>query len=528
MTTTEEPQPIGSADASQRPLPRRSTSARSTPHRSASRRPPSKPVRARGVIDARSLADRGGVPAGSDDHLRAVSLLTMQKLMARQRAEQIELLAGGWVPEGPDDADDRDEGNLVTSIALRTTIGHAAMMLRDAHTAVTDLPSTYARLRTGDLPAEWFDRLLRSTRFLTSHQRREVDERVSRWQLSDIPPDRFRRELRYLVAWYERSDPQRTPESQRSVSLVPPVDGDGTASISITGPISEIVSLWNRLDACSRAVQDRQRLALEMGAPVPYDLDGRAAAEKSPLSLSALRYAVLTRTELDTGGIEVPTDRFRMNVVVPVLTLLGIDDAPALLDGTIPIPAQTARLLAAGEPLWHRVLTDPISGAFLPVASQTYRPTAAMIEQLRLRHPVCAAPGCTRSSFRVAEADHIEEFDHRDPARGGPTSIENLHLLCRTHHRLKTAGRIDPVRGPTPPGWVPGSIGTTIWTRTSREDGFGQTVVPDGIDPASMLMAHTLEILRQDWEDHVRHRDAPRGRSIGDGSDEPPEDLIPF
>lgn len=182
------------------------------------------------------------------------------------------------------------------------------------------------------------------------------------------------------------------------------------------------------------------------GTEIPFDGEGRVAATGRPLSLAQLRYAALARTVIETGGIEVSADRFRMNVTVPALTLLGASDAPGMIEGTHPIPAAMARELASGEPVWHRVLTDPATGVFLPAAADAYRPTPRMIEHLRLRHPVCAAPGCTASTRIGAEVDHIEEFDHADPAAGGRTELSNLHLLCRKHHRTKTARRIDPVR----------------------------------------------------------------------------------
>ncbi|MCZ7528483.1 MAG: HNH endonuclease [Acidimicrobiia bacterium] len=56
---------------------------------------------------------------------------------------------------------------------------------------------------------------------------------------------------------------------------------------------------------------------------------------------------------------------------------------------------------------------------------------------------VCSVPGCDRRAGI--------EWDHRDPhARGGPTSYENIHPLCRPHHREKT-GRDWSRSGPDPP-----------------------------------------------------------------------------
>ncbi|WP_193107513.1 HNH endonuclease signature motif containing protein, partial [Brachybacterium sp. FME24] len=151
-------------------------------------------------------------------------------------------------------------------------------------------------------------------------------------------------------------------------------------------------------------------------------------------------------------------------------------------------PAEMARHLAAGESTWHRVLTDPTTGEFLPLPAEQYRPTTAMVEHLRLRDPVCAVPGCTRTTSTDAENDHIEEFDHAHPARGGPTSIANLHRLHWADHDLKTTGRIDPVRNPD---------GTTTWTIGAP------TLIKTTITPHRDLVTPTIaRALTDAWDQY--------------------------
>ncbi|MGP5625582.1 HNH endonuclease [Brachybacterium alimentarium] len=418
--------------------------------------PPRPRVQARTPLTEKSLLKRGGLKSGSADAAAATRLMGMQREASRARAHLLRTVADFWVDRGdPDLVDDREEADLAIAIALRTTTSRAATLLRDAHIAVDEMPLVFGRLAAGDMPAEWFDRLLRSVRELTAFQRGEVDERVSAWDLASIPAPRFQESLRLLLAWFDADGGRPRPEDMRDVALERSPQDDGTACLRITGPLHEILGLARRLDTSARAVQAQQRHALEDGSPVPFDLDGDTAAAGSAMSLAAIRYALITRTMLDTAGVEVPRERHRINVVVPVLTLMGLDDAPATYDGVIPLPADMARRLAAGEEVWHRVLTDPTTGEFLPLPADQYRPTAAMVEHLRLRDPVCAAPGCTRTTSSDAENDHIEEFDHSDPQRGGPTSIENLHRLHWAHHDAKTKGRTDPVRNPD---------GSTTWT----------------------------------------------------------------
>src|SRR5699024_4287508 len=115
--------------------------------------------------------------------------------------------------------------------------------------------------------------------------------------------------------------------------------------------------------------------------------------------------------QLDTGAVEVPEPACRLSTVVPLRPSLGPATAPAALDGTSPIPPRMARELVAKAPAFERVLTDPVTGDHLHTASRTYRPSAAMAENLRLIDPVCAVPGCHRNVMTVGEMDHIEEFD---------------------------------------------------------------------------------------------------------------------
>ncbi|MDF6099799.1 DUF222 domain-containing protein [Gordonia hongkongensis] len=68
-----------------------------------------------------------------------------------------------------------------------------------------------------------------------------------------------------------------------------------------------------------------------------------------------------------------------------------------------------------------------------------YRPTASCADFVRVRDGYCTEPGCTRSAF-ACDLDHVTEYDHTDPARGGATSSENLNAKCRPGHLFKTHG----------------------------------------------------------------------------------------
>lgn len=129
-----------------------------------------------------------------------------------------------------------------------------------------------------------------------------------------------------------------------------------------------------------------------------------------------------------------PAPRTEVRVTVALSTLLGLDDAPADLDGYGPITAEAARALAR-DGTWRRIVTDPLSGAVLDVGRTRYRPPADLDEHVRVRDRSCARPGCAAAADSC-DLDHTEEY-HR---AHGTTSDGNLAPLCRRDHVVKTDG----------------------------------------------------------------------------------------
>ncbi|PWH07620.1 HNH endonuclease [Brachybacterium endophyticum] len=336
---------------------------------------------------------------------------------SRAAVVQMRALAPLWADRDAPNAEPHtgDAEDAEVAISLRCTIAGAYGRIRDAHEAVTIFPALLARVEEGDLPIDWLRRVLRRTRELPVEDRRYVDELMGTWEFG-VTPETFRRLLSELVCWLRSLldlSPLEQAEQRRRVES-PQIGEDGTASISIVGPIPEITAFMQRLDAAAETLQRAQRRAIAEGEPIPFD-DGTLAADGRPFSKGRLRYETLRHGSLDVDGLEIPAERFRMLMTVPAMTLMGSCEAPGMIDGRHPVPAEMARELAAGQEDWYRVLTDPVTGAFLPLPPERYTPTPAMLEHLRLRSPECAVPGCTRSTRHGAEADHIEEFDHEHP-----------------------------------------------------------------------------------------------------------------
>ena len=468
-------------------------------------------VRARRVLDEEYILEEAA--PGSLDAGRMLGLHRTMRTRASLHAHLLRQLSTFFCedPEVRGLLDDADVTALKIAAGLRCTYPQAHGKVRDAYLAVQWMPVTFTYLRRGDLPEQWHHYLIRHTRRLSEEQARDVDAHMATIEIPSISQDTFEKHVRLAVALATAGTLPAPPSRSRDVEIVGIDTETGTASLLVTGPIPEIQALAHRLDVAARTVQKAQRTALEAGAegPLPFDIDRDLAERGTALSLRTLRYAILTHSVLDIDPVEETARPYKILVTVPALTLLGQSDAPAMLEGMTPLPAELARELAAGESTWQRILTDPITGAYLPVTAQTYQPTAQMRLQLRLRHPVCAVPGCTRATVLAAEDDHIIEYDHDHPDQGGQTSLWNLHRLCWLHHKQKTAGLIDPARDPVEDP-ARGDGTTTAGPLETTWD-IGRDIRIRARENTDLLTPRLAKILQRDWRAYQRaHEDALR------------------
>jgi hypothetical protein len=178
----------------------------------------------------------------------------------------------------------------------------------------------------------------------------------------------------------------------------------------------------------------------------------------------------------------VPT-RPVVRVTIPATALLGLDNAPGELAGFGPVPAETARIIAA-DATWQRLLTDPVTGILTDYSTTAYQPGKTLRGAIEARDVTCTFLCCDTPAER-SDLDHIQPFDHDhkntntttgSKATGrGQTNANNLHALCRKHHLLKTHADWNIVRDP--------HTGITIWTTpTGRTHIRRPTVLDTHID----------------------------------------------
>ncbi len=130
----------------------------------------------------------------------------------------------------------------------------------------------------------------------------------------------------------------------------------------------------------------------------------------------------------DPNRAEVAGERPHVTVLVDLEALERDGRGRAELERTGVIPQEQARKLACDASV-SRVITRGASEP-LDVGRRTPVVPAGMRRAVVVRDRGCRFPGCERPQA-WCDAHHVVHW-----ARGGPTSLANLVLLCRPHHRM--------------------------------------------------------------------------------------------
>jgi hypothetical protein len=383
---------------------------------------------------------------------------------ARLAAVKVQLAAGFSEAEAamtPPDASAQDRTARRMSVtaevagALTISEGSAARLLSESATLTADLPLTLAGMGSGTLSWQHGRIMCDETDGLDPAAAAaleahfldpEAPNAARGCPAGELTPSRFRAKARY---WRERhhsvSIEARHAKSVKDRRLEYVPDRDGMAWLSAYLPADQAAGIWDRTTAAARALQ---------GPAESRSLSQLRADVASGWLLTAGAGVDGTEGSVSAGSVppgDVPSPRAQVLVTVPVFSLLGQTEEPAILDGYGPIPPSMARrLVADGGTSFLRVLTDPRDGAPLEIGRTSYRLTKPMRQWLRLRDAHCTFPNCNNHSLDN-DADHILAW-----ADGGGTGIANLGQPCPKHHRLKhtTAWRPVGATRESPPGWI--------------------------------------------------------------------------
>ena len=212
----------------------------------------------------------------------------------------------------------------------------------------------------------------------------------------------------------------------RRVRFFPGVDGQAT--VWAQGPAAMVAAIRASLDAT---------------LPLEPDAEDDRSTDERTFDLFV---------ELLTGG--ATCGEWTASVIVPFSTLDGGDLELAEIPGLGPVLPETARDLAVGCASFTQVAVDAETGTVLSVGeplrpdavadrlatppapqdlgTANYRIPRRLRRLIQHRDRTCVFPGCQRPAAAT-------DLDHAVPWPRGKTDQDNLHCLCRHHHRAKQA-----------------------------------------------------------------------------------------
>ncbi|NQX17490.1 HNH endonuclease signature motif containing protein [Rathayibacter sp. VKM Ac-2857] len=294
--------------------------------------------------------------------------------------------------------------------------------LETAQLLMEHLPLTRALLRDGRILWKVGEAICRTASSLPETSRAALDERAADAALT-MTTTQLRRALgRWREELHEQPLAQRHARAKEDRAVWVTPDIDGMATLCLYGPAPTVMGAHDRLRRIARTLRDEgdPRTLQQLSADAAIDLlcDGDIAGTTS-------------NADHRPDPTFVPGIRAEVRLTLAASTAVGLDDAPAELDGYGPVPAEIARELIRTAASFTRVLTDPDTGAVVSVGRTWRVPPPQMRLHLQLRDQTCRFPDCTRSAS-TSEADHTLEWRN-----GGETSLENLVSLCTSHHHVR-------------------------------------------------------------------------------------------
>jgi len=222
-----------------------------------------------------------------------------------------------------------------------------------------------------------------------------------------------------IVRGWRRVDRQaearETARQHASRALYVYPDSDGT--VLVRGRLTpEVGALLVQALAAARETLYQQARGKEREADPPTMVQQQADALVL-LAETALHHGI------DPGA---PGERYQV-VVHGDAEVLADPDEPgqSVLEDGARVPAGTSQRLACDAS--RVVMRHGRDGRVVEVDARTRTIPPALRRALHHRDRGCRFPGC---GVRIGQGHHIRHW-----AQGGPTTLSNLALLCRRHHR---------------------------------------------------------------------------------------------
>jgi hypothetical protein len=201
----------------------------------------------------------------------------------------------------------------------------------------------------------------------------------------------------------------------RSVHVYQDEDGAVTVRARLTPEIGAL--LVKALAAAREALYQQARTRTEQ-----EPIEQPTMAQQQADALALLAETALHRG-IDPGA---PGERYQVVVHVDAAVLADADAAgQSALEDVGRVPAGTSQRLACDAS--RVVMRHDSDGNVVEIGARTRTIPPALRRALHQRDSGCRFPGC---GVRFGQGHHIRHWAH-----GGPTTLSNLALLCRRHHR---------------------------------------------------------------------------------------------
>ena len=210
-------------------------------------------------------------------------------------------------------------------------------------------------------------------------------------------------------------------------------DDDGT--VVLRGRLAPEVGalLLRALDAARETLYERRRAGGSPASDPAMEAPTRPQQQADALALLA---ETALHHDLDPGA---PGERYQVVVHVDAAVLADADHpGQSVLENGPRVPAGTSQRLACDAS--RVVMRHDADGRVVEIGARTRTIPPALRRALLHRDRGCRFPGC---NVRVGQGHHVRHW-----AQGGPTTLSNLALLCRRHHRAVHEEGYQVVPGP--------------------------------------------------------------------------------
>jgi 5-methylcytosine-specific restriction endonuclease McrA len=236
--------------------------------------------------------------------------------------------------------------------------------------------------------------------------------------------------------WVDRrAEARETARRHASRALHVSQDDDGM--VVLRGRLEpEVGALLVQALAAAREVLYLRARARDEAAAIP---EGASAETPSLAQQQADALALLAESALHHLDPGAPGERYQVVVHVDAQVLADPDQpGQSVLDGGARVSPETSQRLACDAS--RVVMRHDDHGHLLEIGARTRTIPPALRRALHHRDRSCRFPGC---GVRFGQGHHLRHW-----AQGGPTTLSNLALLCRRHHRAVHEEGYQVARGP--------------------------------------------------------------------------------